>query len=104
MGPGIQAAVSWIVAVPGVRPAGTRKSTRYRSEVPGHPIWLIAGTAVPFTDTSTGELTTSNGSALNTCVPDGKRFGRVGPRFLARTIKTSPPRAGLAAVNGEKSL
>src|SRR5260370_29016528 len=69
---------------------------------PGHPIALITCAGCPFTDTSSGEFTACDASSGNGW--PGFTPGRVGPRPDAFTIKTSPARAGLAAVTGVKSL
>src|SRR5713101_6739665 len=99
--PGINAAVTWTVAIPDAVPSGTRMSTRYVSVVPGQPILLSTSVGFPFTVTSSGELTSCAGLSGND-VP-GMRPGRVGPRPVAVTISVSPDRAGLAEVTGEKS-
>src|SRR5439155_12874012 len=50
-----------------------------------------------------GELTSSTGFAENRLAPGGSSAGLVGPRPVARTIRTSPARAGLEVVTCEKS-
>ena len=56
---GSQPAREGIVAVPGARPDGTRRSTRYRSEVPGQPILLTTCASLPLTSAPTGEITSA---------------------------------------------
>src|SRR5260370_19882980 len=68
---------------------------------PGHPIALITCAGCPFTDTSSGEFTACDASSGNGS--PGFTPGRVGPRPDAFTIKTSPARAGPAAVTGMTS-
>src|SRR5229473_3554229 len=97
----MNAAVSRSAAIPGAVPSGTRMSRRYVSVVPGQPILFTTSAGLPFTVTSSGELTSCAGLSGNG-VP-GLRPGRVGPRPVAVTISVSPDRAGLAEVTGEKS-
>src|SRR5437870_10745849 len=97
----MNAAVSRSAAIPGAVPSGTRMSTRYVSVVPGQPILFNTSAGVPFSVTSSGELTTCTGLSGNGT--PGLRPGRVGPRPVAVTMSVSPARAGLAAVTGEKS-
>src|ERR1700730_8716564 len=99
--PWINAAVTWSAAIPGAVPSGTRMATRYVSVVPGQPNLLSTSAGFPFTVTSSGELTSCAGLSGNG-VP-GVRPGCVGPRPVAVTMSTSPDRAGLAGVTGEKS-
>src|SRR4051812_9739554 len=99
--PGMNAAVTWSAAIPGVVPSGTRMSTRYVSLVPRQPILFSTSAGLPFTVTSSGELTSWIGVSGNG-VP-GARPGRVGPRPVTDRIRVSPARPGLVAVTGEKS-
>src|SRR5947208_16826410 len=62
---------------------------------------LITSAGLPFTVTSTGELTCNTESVGNGW--PGSTPGTVGPRPVAVTINTSPALAGFAAVTGEKS-
>src|SRR5439155_16525604 len=62
---------------------------------------VITSAGLPFTVTSTGELTWNTESAGNGW--PGSTPGTVGPRPVAVTINTSPALAGFAAVTGEKS-
>src|SRR5437879_13483544 len=62
---------------------------------------LTTSAACPFTVTATGELTCSIASVGNGW--PGSTPGRVGPRPVACTVKTSPVLAGLAGLTGEKS-
>src|SRR5437899_702748 len=62
---------------------------------------VITSAGLPFTVTSTGELTWSSESFGNGW--PGSTPGTVGPRLVASTINTSPALAGFAAVTGEKS-
>src|SRR5947207_1902525 len=62
---------------------------------------LITSAGLPFTVTSSGELTWNVESVGNGW--PGSTPGTVGPRPVACTISTSPALAGFAAVTGEKS-
>src|SRR5438034_6093816 len=68
---------------------------------PGHPIAVIISADCPFTDTTTGEVTSCPASRGNGC--PGLMPGRVGPRPEALAMRTSLAFAGFAAVTGEKS-
>src|SRR5579864_6526401 len=100
--PVIQATLTCSVAVPGAASGGTRKFTWYPASAPGYPTAPSTCADFPFTNTSTGELTTASGLVGN-CWP-GSRLGRVGPRPVANRDKTSPAAAGLEALTSEKSL
>ena len=99
--PGMNAAVTCIVAIPGAVSSGTRMSSRYMSFVPGQPIPTSTSAGFPFTVTSRGELTACAG--LSEKGVPGVSPGVVGPRPVAVRMSVSPARAGLAVVTGEKS-
>src|SRR5262249_61756056 len=99
--PGMNAAVTWSVAVPGAVPSGTRMSSRYVSVVLGQPNLFTTSACFPFTVTSTGELTCCNGLSGNGA--PGVRPGLVGPRPVAVTTSTSPARAGFGPGTGDRS-
>src|SRR5207302_5962602 len=89
-------ALSWSVAGPLTVSAGKRKFTWYPPTVPGSPTALSTSAGLPFTRTSTADVTTArgleeNGSARPTS-------GCVAPRPLANSESTSPGAPGLAAV------
>src|SRR5258708_5712434 len=99
-GPVIQAALTWMVAIPFAVFGGTRKFTWYPSTAPGYPTAASTSAAFPFTVTSRGEFTTARGSEGNGW--PGSRPGRVGPRPVANRDKISPAAAGLEVVTSEK--
>src|SRR6202140_264930 len=91
-----------MVADPLVASGGTRKFTWYPSTAPGRPTALSTSAAFPFTVTSTGELTIARGLDGNGW--PGSTPGVTGPRPCAKSDRTPPAVAGLAAVTREKSL
>ena len=97
--PAIQAALSCNVAVPGTASVGTRKFTWYPSSAPGYPTAPSTSAGFPFTNTSTGELTTASGLVGNGW--PGSRLGRVGPSPVANRDKISPAAAGLEGLISE---
>src|SRR5215831_2474120 len=100
--PAIQAALTWIVTEPFAVSGGTRKFTWYPSTTPGYPTAASTSASFPFTITSTGELTTARGLDGNGW--PGLSPGRVGPRPVAKSDKTSPAEAGFDALTNEKSV
>ncbi len=99
-GPAAPAALNSIPAIPFTVSAGKRKFTWNPSTAPGKPTAPRTMADLPFTLTSTSELTAASGIAGNAW--PSATAGSVGPRPVAKSANTSPAVAGLDAVTRVK--
>src|SRR5215470_9398320 len=88
--------LSWSATDPVRVSTGTRKFAWYPPTVPGSPTAASTSAGLPFTLTSTADVTTARG--LEGKGLPGSTSGCVGPRPVANSVSTSPGMTGLAAV------